>query len=254
MIESAEILNWKQLQYSVCRLLNEIGLSAKEEVALATPRGTVEVDVFAIDELSVDKIKYVVECKCWASAIPQHVIHSFTTVMHETGANIGLIISKVGLQAGAERYTRNTNIIGLTFEALQIRYFEQWWRRHFCKVVAAKAEKVCFYTEPFNITRDKALANLDVDKFERFVSIQRNYGAFAMLMWHADLILMAPHLGQPIPSSIEQYKNNFVEKIGIHLVFGSIFWRDLLEEICTRLEEIERELHQIFGGDLFAEY
>lgn len=126
MIESPEVEDWKRLQYSVCRLLNEVGLAAQEAVVLKTPRGTVEVDVFAIDELSVDKIQYIVECKNWANAIPQHVVHSFTTVMQETGANIGFIVSRVGLQAGAERYTQNTNIIGLTFEALQRRYFEPW--------------------------------------------------------------------------------------------------------------------------------
>ena len=131
MIESPEVADWKQLQHSVCRLLNEVGLTAQEEVTLETPRGKVEVDVFAIDEMSVDKIRYIVECKYWAAAIPQHVVHSFTTVMHETGANIGFIVSKVGLQAGAERYTNSTSITGLTFEELQQRYFVPWWKKSF---------------------------------------------------------------------------------------------------------------------------
>jgi len=252
MIESPEVADWMQLQHSVCRLLNEIGLSAQEEVVLQTPRGTVEVDVFAIDELSVDKIRYVVECKNWAVAIPQHVVHSFTTVMQETGANIGFIVSKVGLQAGAVRYTQNTNIIGLSFDELQRRYFEQWWRRHFCKVVASCAEKVCFYTEPFNITRDKALAGLSTAQLDEFKGIQRKYCAFAMLMWQADLATISPHFGQPVPSSIEEYKNKFVELIGEHLAFKSVFWRDLLEEMCEELAAVEEELHQLFGRDVFA--
>lgn len=253
MIESPEAEDWKQLQHSVCRLLNEVGLLAQEAVILKTPRGTVEVDVFAIDELSVDKIQYIVECKNWATAIPQHVVHSFTTVMQETGANIGFIVSKVGLQAGAERYTQNTNIIGLTFEALQNRYFEPWWRKHFCKVVAASAEKVCFYLEPFNSTRDKALAGLSPAQLDAFDVIQKKYSAFAMLMWQADLATMSLHLGQAVPPSIEEYKSKFVELMGDHLAFKAVFWRDLLEELCEKLAAVEQELHQLFGRDVFAE-
>lgn len=253
MIESSEIGDWAQLQRSVCRLLNEIGLSAQEAVTLTTPRGKVEVDVFAIDELSVDKTQYIVECKNWATAIPQHVVHSFTTVMQETGANIGFIVSQVGLQAGAERYTQNTNIIGLTFDELQRRYFEPWWKRHFCKVVATCAEKVCFYTEPFNITRDKALEGLSSTQLETFAKIQQRYCAFAMLMWHADLATISPHYGQAVPSSIEDYKSKFVELIGEHLDFKSVYWRDLLEEICEKLAAVQQELDQLFGRDVFAE-
>jgi hypothetical protein len=253
MIESPEAEDWKQLQYSVCRLLNEVGLTAQEAVVLKTPRGTVEVDVFAIDELSVDKIQYIVECKNWANAIPQHVVHSFSTVMQETGANIGFIVSKVGLQAGAERYTQNTNIIGLTFEALQRRYFELWWRRHFCKIVAACAEKVCFYTEPFNATRDKALEGLSSAKLDSFHAIQKKYGAFAMIMWQADLIAISPRFGQAVPSSIEEYKIKFGELIGDHLTFKALFWRDLLEEMCQKFASVEEELYQLFGRDVFAE-
>lgn len=114
MIENPEPSDWRLLQDGVCRIFNEIGLTAKTEVELTTPRGTVEVDVFAVDEKSVDKIRYIVECKNWGTAIPQTVVHAFTTVMHETGANIGFIVSHHGLQEGAERYTENTNIIGLT--------------------------------------------------------------------------------------------------------------------------------------------
>lgn len=73
------------LQAGVARLFNEIGLSARIEEKLKTPRGEVKIDVFAADEASVDKISYLVECKNRNSAIPQAVFHAFTTVMAETG-------------------------------------------------------------------------------------------------------------------------------------------------------------------------
>lgn len=118
------------------------------------------VDVLAKDLRSLDKIKYIFECKNWNSAVPQSVVHSFTTVMHETGANIGFIISKYGLKSGAEQYTQNTNIIGLSYLELQQRYFEAWWRRYFCPRVGDAADRVLQYTEEFNWRRDEAYADL----------------------------------------------------------------------------------------------
>lgn len=110
MIDDPFPPDWRALQAGVCRLFNDIGLSAEVEVERPTPRGRVVVDVFATDENSVDNITYIVECKNWNSAIPKTVVHAFTTVMQETGANIGYIVSQHGLQSGAEEYTRHTNI------------------------------------------------------------------------------------------------------------------------------------------------
>ena len=110
MIENPNPINWQNLQEGVCRIFNEIGLNAEIGKTFKTPRGNVEIDVFAVDENSVDKIRYIVECKNWNQPIPQTVIHAFTTVMHEIGANIGFVISKQGLQSGAESYTQRTNI------------------------------------------------------------------------------------------------------------------------------------------------
>ncbi len=120
LIENPEPGDWRDLQAGVGRILTELGLVVEVEKVIETPRGRVELDVYAVDEQSVDKIRYVVECKNWGCSIPQQVVHSFTTVMHEVGANIGFIISKHGLQAGAEAYTRNTSIVGITFKQFQI--------------------------------------------------------------------------------------------------------------------------------------
>lgn len=86
---------------------------------MATPRGEVEVDVYAIDPNSIDAISYVIECKNWNNSINQSIIHSFITIMYETGCNIGYIVSKIGFQSGAINYTKNTNIKLFTFEEFQ---------------------------------------------------------------------------------------------------------------------------------------
>jgi len=252
MIECPNIQDWRKLQRSVCRILSEAGLFAQTEVCLQTPRGMVEVDVYAVDEKSVDKIRYVVECKNWAASIPQSVVHAFTSVMSETGANIGFIVSKKGLQSGAKEFTNNTNIIGLTFEDFQSRYFEPWWYNHYCIMVAAAAKNVCFYTEPFNGRRDDALEGLSEDDLQRYYSVRDKYSAFSMHMWHADIGSISPGERQPLPRSIHEYKRKIVEVFGEDFGFQAEYWRDLLDEITERLERVECELHQIFGRNVFV--
>lgn len=109
MIDDPYPEKWQELQLGVRRIFRNVGLSADVEVDLKTPRGSVNVDVLAIDGRSVDRIKYIVECKNWGNTIPQSVVHSFTTVMGETGANIGFIISQHGLQSGAPNNSNNSD-------------------------------------------------------------------------------------------------------------------------------------------------
>ena len=251
MIDNPHPQNWKDLQNSVCRLFNEIGLHAETEKLIQTPRGNVEVDVFAIDMNSVDQIKYLVECKNWSNSIPQSVVHSFTTVMHETGANIGFIVSKNGFQEGAKRYMDNTNISGLTYLELQERYFNVWWQKYFCTKVAEAADCVNQYVEPINSRRTRYLENLSNHKIEQFYILQRNYAPFGMLMWLMNMGNIAPQFSVDGPQNIIDYKRKFVEHMGAEFTFTSNTYRELLNEFCIKLKEIEYIFHDLFGENIF---
>lgn len=48
--------DWRELQAGVQRIFRNVGMKADVEVDLQTPRGTINVDVLAIDTRSVDKI------------------------------------------------------------------------------------------------------------------------------------------------------------------------------------------------------
>lgn len=243
--------DWQELQRGVCRLFNEIGLTADVEVTLKTPRGTVTVDVFAVDNGSVDNIQYIVECKNWNSAIPQSVVHSFTTVMHETGANLGFIVSKYGLQSGAIQYTESTNIQGLTYHDLQQRYFSTWWQKFFCSKVAHAAEYVNQYVEPFNSWRERFVDDLSADQVTAFRELQKRYAAFGMLMWLMDIGNVVPQYAGNAPPNINHYKNKLEECLGPEFTFCSELFRDLLDEICLKLYEIEQQFHSLFGRNIF---
>ncbi len=180
MIENPEPKEWKALQAGVCKIFKEIGLHAEENKLVNTPRGSVSLDVFAIDPGSVDSIQYVVECKNWETSIPQSVVHAFTTVMHEVGANIGYIISKKGIQKGAKNYLKNTNIKGITYVDFQKHYFRIWIERHFCSTIWNVADALIQYTEPINSRRERYRNSLSSELNDKFKELYDKYYLFGM--------------------------------------------------------------------------
>ncbi|QAZ69366.1 restriction endonuclease [Solidesulfovibrio carbinolicus] len=147
LVENPLPTNWRDLQLGVRNIFREIGYFAEQEYTIETPRGKVCVDVFAVDKVGDHPIKIISECKNWSERVDQSVVHSFMTVMSETGANIGFIISKNGFQAGALEYTKNTNIVCLTFEDLQEKYIDIWFERYFCKEIGIQAYYLHKYTD-----------------------------------------------------------------------------------------------------------
>lgn len=154
LIESPFPSDWRGLQAGVKNLFCEIGYSAEQECPVKTPRGTVEIDVLAQDNLGDQKITIISECKNWESRVSQNVVHSFMTIMSETGANLGYIISKNGFQSGALDYTKNTNIICITYKELQEKYLDVWFERFFCKTIGIEAYYLHKYTDPLSRVMD----------------------------------------------------------------------------------------------------
>jgi hypothetical protein len=247
--------NWRDLQTGVQQIFRNVGLLADVEVDLGTPRGSVNVDVHAIDVRSVDKIRYIVECKNWGSAVPQSVVHSFTTVMHETGANIGFIISKRGLQQGAKRYTQNTNIVGMTYLEFQQRYFEAWWKRYFCPRIGDAADNPLRYTEEFNSVRDSAYDKLSAQDQEKFDRLRQENGGSLMILSMFNYLVMSPALNTgtmlDVPTDLDEFKTRVLAKITPHIEWHCYTFRGLLDIILKYLADVEGDFDAIFGGSIF---
>jgi hypothetical protein len=133
--KTASVLDWRDLQKKVARIFREMGyeVEIEKEVALAG-RGKKEIDVYVTDPSASYNRVYLIECKLWVASIPQDVVHSFKTVMEETGANTGFIISKKEPQRGAREAARYTNIQLLDFENLQHIYGNEWFRKQRTKL------------------------------------------------------------------------------------------------------------------------
>ena len=251
MIENPYPAKWEELQDGVCRILNEIGLKAEVGKTLSTARGKVEIDVYAVDENSVDKIRYLVECKNWLTAVPQSVVHSFTTVMHEAGGNIGYIISQRGLQTGAAEYTRNTNIVGLTYEEFQRKYFSAWHERFFVRQIGDTVDSLTQYVEPINSRRGRHIDQLSKEKRAEYHALLERYFAFGMSMACFEFPRYMPEFAIAVPEDIEKVKDKLAE-LGDEYKFTSQYFRDLLTEIGQKVTEVTMKFDDVFGRNIFA--
>lgn len=109
-ITSEHPKNWKDLEYKVCKLLNESGYASESQKKIETVRGPVEVDVFSTSDDELIK-KFIVECKYWSTPIPKEKIHAFRTVVHDSGCMVGIVISKEGFQSGAYKAAYCSNVL-----------------------------------------------------------------------------------------------------------------------------------------------
>jgi len=243
---------WKDLQKGVCQIFSDMRLQAEEAKVMMTPRGKVELDVYAIDTDSVDKVSYVVECKNWATTISQSVVHSFTTVMHEVGANIGYIVSKMGLQPGAQEYAQNTNITGLTYLEFQEHYFESWFNRYYCEKVTVSNDSLHQYTEPINSRREMEVAKLSAAKKERFFKLKEEYRNFAMLLTCYHLRNGFMRLNIPVANDISKLKKAYEKSLNNTVQLQSVYYRQLLYEILGIIEHGTNLFNDIFNRNIFV--
>lgn len=129
--------NWRELQQRVADIFNDIGCVATVEanvpVTLSGDDGTIEVDVWVEDSRQLPVSNYHIECKDWATNIPQEKVVALAEYMRKTGANNGYVISKVGFQEGAYKHAKGTNIELLTFNEFQEQYWKTWLLNFFIR-------------------------------------------------------------------------------------------------------------------------
>lgn len=140
MIESKPPSDWWGLQETVAQILEESGLSVEIEKKIRTARGTVKIDVLAVDCSQIPPITYLCECKHWKSPVPKTVVHSFRTVVSDYGANCGLVISSAGFQTGAQSAAQNSNILLLDWQGFQQLFEERWYRHYLVPKLDKEAE------------------------------------------------------------------------------------------------------------------
>jgi hypothetical protein len=179
--------NWKELQIKTSLLLSDIGYLCEIEKDIKTVRGNVNIDVYAQNSSQQPSQTLLAECKHWSTNVPKTVIHSFRTVVNDSGANFGIIISKKGFQEGAKIATEKTNILLFSWEEFQ-EYFKVQWLKSMIKSVHIIGKPLLNFTDYLGDFYDKEFDKLDDEKKEQFFNIKRKYSEFAFYC-HKDYYL-----------------------------------------------------------------
>lgn len=195
MITVRPLADWRDLQLQVGRVLREAGLTVEIEKRLDVARGSVEVDVYAEEFVKGRRSRIMVECKHWASAVPQTVIHAFRTVVAESGANIGYLVSKAGFQLGALIAAELTNLRLLTWEEFQLEFESLWIEHYMLPTVDQRLETLIRYTEPIV---PRSFVEVDDDAVEKLKVLIERYRPFSGLIIRFSPIMV--QWGSGVPS------------------------------------------------------
>jgi hypothetical protein len=168
--------DWKDLEMRVCQILSECGCRTERGKHLSLPRGGVDIDVYAEDLTREPHIVIVCECKYWETRVPKSTIHSFRTVISETGAHVGFIVSSVGFQSGAIEAVKNTNIELVTWQQFQKRFYDRWFDAMGAKLEQVAAE-VCEYSDYFH-PRTTSVLHAIPERVDELKTLWEHFSAY----------------------------------------------------------------------------
>jgi Restriction endonuclease len=117
---------WQELELLVAQAFDEMGYESHRDYEVATVRGPVRIDVYALKRSTPIPTVVLCECKYWSKTVEQGVVYAFRSICGDIGAHFGLIISKVGFQSGATETRAATNIHLLNFLEFQETFFDEW--------------------------------------------------------------------------------------------------------------------------------
>ena len=124
-LSNVEPSNWKELQDYVALILKEAGYDTKSPCEINPARGKVEVDVLVNSPDELIK-KIICECKFWNTNVPKEKVYAFRMVVQDSGAAVGLLISKKGFQSGAIETAKYSNVRLVTWEEFLSMLSYQW--------------------------------------------------------------------------------------------------------------------------------
>lgn len=193
LIESDAPDTWQELEARVARILEESGYAAEVQKTLRLARGQVNVDVWADEQTNPSNV-IAVECKHWRTAVSQDVVHGFRTVVGDSGANMGLIVSTGGFQRGAIEAATYSNVRLADWATFQEMFVERWYNRYMAPRLREEAFPLVEYTEPINSRILRKAEALSADKREQFKVLRQKH--LGLGLGFLPLYMAMPHLGE----------------------------------------------------------
>nr|WP_279231012.1 restriction endonuclease [Clostridium sp. KNHs216] len=209
----------------VCQFFIQAGYHAISPHTITTVRGSVEVDVLveAPDEL----VKSIIcECKFWNKAVPKEKVHAFRIVVNDSGASLGLLISKAGFQSGAIEAAKLSNVKLLTWKYLT-ELIENKWIINQLKSIKRESIPISEYTNPLHFPYEK-LKESDKAEYHKACNM------YAPLRWTCWMIAKSDLLKNTVSSNwyeIAQYSSieSYITFLSNQLVVARDTFKKILD-------------------------
>jgi restriction system protein len=258
MIDADEPASWRDLQDRVARILSEAGVVTAVEKVIQTARGDVSIDVWAHDPAATPSQTYLVECKLWRTRVPQTIVHAFRTVVGDSDANWGAIISAKGFQKGAQAAAQYSNVRLLSWTEFQRLFAERWFSNHFVQEIAKATDALVDYTEAVNsrILRKVGLLSEDARRdVRRLRGAHMALGSFCVLFRvHAAgalRIVLGADARTPMPDlPLRNSLGRHLEANGMALadaILDATSYRSLLESVIAETRAAVAQFDDVFG-------
>jgi hypothetical protein len=244
MLISPTPTNWRALQVEVARILSECGMESQVEHPLPLVRGQADIDVYAIDSSIQPPTVYACECKHWAKAVNQGVVHAFRQVVTDAGANWGLLVAKSGFQSGAFEAAEKSNVRLLTWEEFNEMFASRWVHRYFKAALEAVSDPLIDYTEDMNPKVIRNATPFNDAKRKHFAELRFRYRGLAFFC-----LSVCRTWGEPYPLALPL--RSLDPKLVRDLpddVLNQTSLRQLLERLTVHIEAALPAFDRIFGG------
>jgi restriction system protein len=179
-IEDAPPATWQDLESTVARILRECGYEVAMQKHVELARGDVNVDVWADDHTEPPNI-LAIECKHWSRPVSKDVVHGFRTVVGDSGANTGLLVSSAGFQKGAKEAAAYSNVRLLTWGEFQQMFALRWFRSFMSPTIAEETDALHEYTEPINSRVFRKADALSDERRAAFVAMRDMYAPLMVI-------------------------------------------------------------------------
>jgi hypothetical protein len=110
---------WSQYQEDVAVFFGQLGLEAATNVSVTGARTTHDIDVVVRGNLLGVDLLWIVECKLWATRVSKLHVLALREIVHDVGADRGLIVAERWFQRGAFEAAQLTNVILTSMEDLR---------------------------------------------------------------------------------------------------------------------------------------
>jgi hypothetical protein len=250
LIEADLPATWKGLEGGVARILAECGydVAIGKNVQLAG-RGDTNIDVWADDHSQPPNV-IAVECKRWAHRISKDMVRGFRARVVESGANLGLIVSAAGFQAGAVEAAAFSNVVLLTWPEFQRMFIKRWFVRCMVNRLADETDALSEYTEPINSRIFRKADALGPDRQERFKELRQRHIPLAAISLGLRARVMDDLLEEGDDVRSLPLRPNRLDPFGLLVpdeVLDAPALRPLMDALIAHSQSATEEFDEVFG-------